>query len=522
VPTLDFKKGASMNRRTFDIIARYVSEEHGIKVKMSKECQGPRIHLDTMTIELPENIQEQNALAALSSLMHEAAHMKYSTIIPKDFSKTNVDHFIVNAIEDARIDNKNFYLLPNVWEFYEKFVKDHMMTKEYKAKLKQQPMLARCMIMSILMATNFNKYAFDKEAKQFIYDKNLQVPFYGGISAIEDQRWEELRRNVDEIKSHFNMPEQPMSQQGDGDGQDKKDCSGAGQGHGKGQQGSVPPNGNGKDKDPTGGGNAGKDVKDALKDANDLLRPASCWGKGSGLKGPGGKEFNPIELQQNTRNKFVETLNIKERYTENAGTKLNVDNLVSFFTGDVEELFIEDEIEKIKRSKIVFCLDASGSMGCPLMDNKMRNETLAKTVQSLIDILNEVRETEGLNVEYDILAFESQVHHLQNENWQHDYNSMSGGTNLIGAVQKATELLSDSEIDGNKIMILVTDGEVSQWELDEVKSHIQKNDSDVKAVLIGVGAGVNYQEKVCGDNNIICLEHAEQILMEAIQQLLEV
>jgi hypothetical protein len=42
----------------------------------------------------------------------------------------------------------------------------------------------------------------------------------------------------------------------------------------------------------------------------------------------------------------------------------------------------------------------------------------------------------------------------------------------------------------------------------------------MKAMILGIGASSQFV-KMCGDNNIICLEHADQIVMECIQEMLE-
>jgi hypothetical protein len=483
----------------------------GIKISVREDVPGPRINLKTKTIELPENIKEQNALAALSTLIHEAAHMKYSTVIPDDFAKTNVDHYIVNAMEDVRIDKKNFNLLPNVYDFYLKFIKDHICTKENKELTMKQHMLTRCMVMLILQEEYFHKYCFDKDAMKFIQDNRIDEPFTEGVWHIENQDWVELRKCVDLIKSYFNIKEEEKDQQQQQQG-------------GKGGKGEGVPD----DSSPgtaeapgTGSGDDPESQEDRIKNPEDLVRPASVWEKGSGLRGPGGLSFNPIELTAITRRKFVDALNTTERYTQSDGSRLNTDDLISFFTGELEDLFIDDEIQKVKRSKIVFCLDASGSMGTKLFDNTNRKKTLGKCVKSLIDILDDVRETEGLNVDYDVIAFACYPQKLNKETWQSEYQSHSGGTDLLGAMQMAVDELSDSEIDGNKMVILVTDGEVSKSEIVEVKDLIVKNNSDIKAMLIGIGARNDYCENLCGDNNIICLEHADQIVMESIQEMMD-
>ena len=68
---------------------------------------------------------------------------------------------IVDAIEDIRIDNKAFGLLPNVYDFYKQSVKDHTCTKKNKENIDKQHLLTRCMIQAILYNTNFNQSTYN-------------------------------------------------------------------------------------------------------------------------------------------------------------------------------------------------------------------------------------------------------------------------------------------------------------------------------------------------------------------------
>jgi len=509
-----------VRKRTWDILAKFVSEEMGIKVVVNNTCPGPRIMLDTKTIELPESIKDQNALAALSTLIHEASHMKWTVELPKDLAKTNIDHYILNAMEDVRIDNKAFRILPNVQDFYLKFVKDHLCTKENKAKILKQHLLTRCMIQAILDRTGFSRYCFDDVAVKFMYDNDVWSPFQTGIWSIDNADWKEVAKAIQEVKSKFNIPKDMEQEQPQGGGKGEGDPNSKG----KGASGNQPPgsvgcggqgDGASQETPRTGESNTGQ-----IEDPQNFLNPTSVWEKGDGLKGPGGLEFNPIELAEITKQRFIETLNIKERYTQNDGSKLDTDNLLAYYTGDVDELFIEEVSHKVKKSKIVFCLDASGSMSTRLFDRTDRKETLGKCIKSLTNILDEVKETEGLNVDYDVIAFHSHPVLLDKATWEEDFMRQSGGTDIPPAIEMAIKLLQDDEIDGNRIIILVTDGDVYSGDIDEVKRLMLEN-TDIKAMLLGIGAKSKYIEKLCGDNNIICLEHADQIVMECVQEMLE-
>jgi hypothetical protein len=505
-----------LNKRTWDLMAKYVSEEHGIKVVLDDSVPGPCINMESKTIMLPEKIKDENALSALSSLIHEAAHMKYTAKVPtKEIVKTSIDMHILNVIEDIRIDNKNFYLLPNVYLFYEEFVKNHLCAKENMENIDKQSLFTRCMITLILQQTNFGHYCWDKEAMQYINDNDLSSDVRWGVNYIENSHWDEVIKVIAKIKSKFNIPagedkpnESKSNNGTNGEGGNRKggvgsgdkadDCSGTGL-----------PDGTVGDSKGTG--------KGEISNPEKYLRPASVWSKGKGLEGPGGKEFSKVELQEMTKSKFRDVMNIKEKRSVEDGCQLDTGNLIAFFTGDIHELFHEIREEKVKRSKIVFCLDASGSMSAKLIDKKTRRVTLARCVESLIEIIVEVCEVEGLNVDYDVIGFSSRSAVLNKETWRAEYMRMNGGTNLSGAIQSAVDLLNKDEIDGNKIIVGITDGEVSLFGLDRVKEILQEN-NEIKAMLLGIGAD---QQKEMFVHNILCGDNADEIIMESIQTMLE-
>jgi hypothetical protein len=466
-----------MNKRTWEVIAKYISEEMGLKIVISAECSGPKVDLSTNTIHVPERIKEENALAALTSFIHEAGHIKFSKNIPHDMSDDSTDHYILNGFEDARIDRKCFNILPNIREFYDIFYKDHFDRKEHQEEILKQPMLVRCVLALILNMEWFDKYVADIEAVKFIQEKGLQGIFNQGISAIDREDWPDLKTRIKEFRSFFDDPNATP--------EEKQKMLGAdGQGQG---------------------------------DSDKLLHPASVWDKGPGLPGPAGEEFTPKELTEITKQLFKNALDIKEKTKDSEANNLNTDNLMSFFTGETEELFESEDTEKVKKSKIVFCLDGSGSMKNVLLGNKRRQSVLAKSVSALIDVLEEIKQNE-LDVDYEIIGFDCYPRLLNKETWLQDYKRIHGGTDLIAPVRMAIDLLSQAEIDGNKIIILVTDGEVSQAEIDEVERTISQNNGEIKAMLLGIGAKPT---QTFLSDNILVAETADQIIMEAIQKILE-
>ncbi|MDP2941939.1 MAG: VWA domain-containing protein, partial [Candidatus Omnitrophota bacterium] len=235
--------------------------------------------------------------------------------------------------------------------------------------------------------------------------------------------------------------------------------------------------------------------------------------------------LGPLALKEMTKNKFVDLLDKKERrsVSEDQG-KLNTDTLPSFLTGDIDDLFKESVIVRRKKSKILLVLDRSSSMRDKLIDGIPKCYLVVKAAKSIVDILKEVQEIEGINVDYEVAAFAAEYRLLAKETWEREYFTvnMPDGTHLSGAFSKAQDqILNDPEIDGNRLIILITDGMVAESQIESIKLDILKHNQDVRCLIIGVGASIEILKLIGENRNIIAEEIADVVLMEAIQDMLE-
>ena len=161
---------------------------------------------------------------------------------------------------------------------------------------------------------------------------------------------------------------------------------------------------------------------------------------------------------------------------------INTDNLSSYFTGDINELFTEEKILKPYKSKVNIVLDSSGSMRSSLYDNKTRYVVVAKTAQSIVNILKRINENEGLNIEWEVNAFSVHYQKLNKDNWQREYaNSIGNGTRFYDSfVEAQKDMLSNPDIVGKKIIIFITDGRVDQGQIENIRKHILKYNEDIR------------------------------------------
>lgn len=469
-----------MQRRTFEILAKWLANEQGVKVQY-EDIPGPMVDMNTKTIKLPFNIKEANVFSALAQLMHEAAHVCWSTAIPKDVAPGAVSHEILNVIEDVRIDLKNFGKLPNIKEFYRRMVHDHVYPR--KNEIAKENLMTRVLINAILHLEGFSTIQ-DQEALEFAQKHNINGIITDAISYLDTGYYDLAKVKVRELMDIFGAQDPPQEQ-----------VRSAG----------------------TSVGNDSGDVN-----VSKYLHPADVWSKGR-LEGASMETIGTAALREITKQNLKELLNIKETCVVHDGRRLDTDNLIDFFTGQIERLFKDDEIIKRKRSKIIFLLDASGSMRGRLLDKQSRRTVVTKCVKAMCEILDEVQLTEGLDVQYKVHAFNDCFIPLEQANWEKEYFNHSGGTCLLDAFRKTQEMiLADTEIDGNKLIIILTDGDVDNGQIEEVRNEILKYNQDVRCMFMGVGADINgaYKEKLIGDNNILAEDCADQVIMDVVEQML--
>jgi uncharacterized protein with von Willebrand factor type A (vWA) domain len=131
---------------------------------------------------------------------------------------------------------------------------------------------------------------------------------------------------------------------------------------------------------------------------------------------------------------------------------------------------------------------------------------------------------EGINVDYEVKRFDSDIYSMPKETWQQEYvRKVGGGTNIVHAFERAQEeLLKDYTIEGKRLIVFITDGEVSNEQLEMMKKSMLRHGSDVRAMVLGVGAEINggFVRNVSG-HNIMTKDLADVVLMEAIKEMLE-
>lgn len=476
--------------RTFEIFTKYISKNSGVKIRLEPGAC-PCADIKNDEIVLPLNVKDENIFPALAEATHEACHIRYSkNAIDGMCEDDELEHTILNAIEDIRIDRKAFGILPNINSFYEesfKLIVDKRPNEEERKKL---PFEIRVLCDEIARREGFHfAVTGDKDVQEFINAYDIDTKMYEAENAIEYGEKKKAVKIIKEIAECFDKDRKKKNKEKEAQARPGK-------------------------------GTLDKAMKTLGKD------PDKMWSDLGTSEGSGLSSVGNAALEESTKNAFEELLKTKEEkeiYCDEG--KLNTDSLTSFHTGDIDELFRDEIIIRPKKSKILIVLDSSGSMGTSLLDGNSCIKVVANTAKSICDILDEVNVKEGLCIDYEVARFDTEFHLLDQDNWQKEYTQCyKGGTSVRTAFNKAQErILEDKETEGTKIIVFITDGEVSEDEINVVHESIMSMNEDVRLMILGVGANSTgwFCKKIIGSNNILELDSANCVLMDVIMDAIE-
>lgn len=216
-------------------------------------------------------------------------------------------------------------------------------------------------------------------------------------------------------------------------------------------------------------------------------------------------------LDEDLREFFIEKR--EERINDEEGNRLDSRRLHKLFTND-NNVFTEQQ-EKEFRTKVLFLVDRSGSMGS-------RENIIKQAFFTLLTALYRIVDEDNLPIDIAVVAFNEKVQILKAFESQKtpqqivDSYHICGGTILLEAYNKARDMLESSGEDCEKVLICMTDGEVNDYEIDEINNLA----TDMKSLFIGIN--LNIYSKKCkalfGKYNITDIKEVLHILTTAIKE----
>ena len=102
----------------FEAITKFFLGVEGLKVYLRPGVP-PYANHATREIWLPSEILEDPAAVAIA--IHEVGHIKFTTFDPRDIVADEKEGFILNCMEDARINMKLLEIIPEIRVFIEMY-----------------------------------------------------------------------------------------------------------------------------------------------------------------------------------------------------------------------------------------------------------------------------------------------------------------------------------------------------------------------------------------------------------------
>lgn len=488
----------SRHQQTLEIIAKYIAEQNNIKIHLAPDIT-PTANPPTREIWLPSNVVEEHVFPTLALAIHEATHIKLTKMNAEEIVANDKEFMILNAMEDARIDYEAFRILPNVKDFYRELLKFCDLT------CSNASVEARAVANCMKKWEGMNEF-LDKDPQVTALQAKIEGWFCDGVLGLESNKPVLVKDAVQKISKVFGWDEPaPPKPTPDPSGQDKEK----------------------KDPEdlkesPSSKPEKSKEAEEFQRSLNGLLYNRDA------IKTEKIPQDNvtvdSLTITEATRQRFEELLRVKENHLRPIESgNLNLENLTAFFTEDAEELFTENRVRRSTKSKILLLLDCSGSMGTKLYDNKKRCDVVASAAKSIIESIERVNESEGVCVDWDVMLFDDEVWLANKATWEKLY-SPRGGTHILKAFAKAQQfLMKDIDLRGNKIMIIITDGEVDPTEVEEIRQQIIRHGSGLKLVIVGVGASPagDFAKNIIHGRNILTGDQADQVLYAAIVACME-
>lgn len=191
----------------------------------------------------------------------------------------------------------------------------------------------------------------------------------------------------------------------------------------------------------------------------------------------------PKTLEDTIREVFLRKKEDKE--IDDEGNRLNRSNLYRIAT-DNQRLF-DAPVQPWDKTKISFLIDMSGSMHGTR--EKLVNTAFAYLYNSLMEVLV----NDNLDVEIGVFSFDSEVYTLKNfdedkngEQVLEEYHPR-GGTCIKESLNTVIKKMDESGTNEKRIVILLTDAEVYEDELVQLKNGVNFEDTNV--IFIGIEVG---------------------------------
>ena len=490
-------------KQQFLAIIKWCSANTGAKVVFDIEEGCPRADVNNKVIHMPTSIPLSRAESTLGTIIHESMHIKHTPKWLGYLCRDMVDHTIFNALEDARIETIACRQLKALNYFLNRTVDEvRAMVNPKKVSLGSKVLAnIACSATGIIFEDNETSKA---ECENTKLHKSLK-DIYGRIFTVSmassfEKNVVVLYEKIDEFRKIYKLPNVDPSTL------PKKEELEAVYSEtfkeGIGQYGLEGTNGL-SSREP--GHNVDKIDLDTL---NPYL----------------------VDLNQQAKDRIKETLKKTMTTIIDEGRNLNTDNLISIFTGDIDNLFIDEKSERKMRTKVYFLMDTSGSMDSTMGSESFKSIDLAEdpsapddvsgenrqhlaiaSFKAISEVIDECRDVYGTDISYENYVFADSCAKVN----QMSKDLVGGGTNLSRAMAVVFKEIHGDDPANKRILVIMTDGDVGSTK--EIKDLINKEAQDIRVVFVGItdNPGCDLIK-----HNILHEGHSEAMIVEAMEEAL--
>jgi hypothetical protein len=515
----------------FLAVAKWACKYANVKL-LFDSTTGPHVDIRTRVIHMPSRMAIKDMPIWIGTVIHEAMHVKHTPIWLSQIPRDDADHTIINAIEDERIEGLACRQL-----------------RAFSATLNR-------MVQSISLEITDDEHTNGNMGMQvlgnFACQHSKRKPFYKCYSlecrtlpllkklkARHDhiitkvtptafkQHLTEYYAILDELKALLNLPaedKQPQQQQkkqqgapGPSDGKPKEQ-----EGEGDSEEGEALPVGKTSQKEPQKG-------KGILQTMAYRTKPSGGESQGIDMDGMAVTEHS-VPLNDSVRERIKTALKKTTQATADDGNCLDTDEIISFMTGDIDDLFYEETTEKKMRTKVYFLMDTSGSMHANDMDTFMgsnvakhdygcptRLDVAHGAFVSLRQVIDELKEEDGCDIDYEAFVFADHCAKwpkMDKENMP----PVGGGTAFYKAMEHVVGEIMKEDPSNKRILVVITDGDMSAGQTDSTETLLLSTGQDIRVVFVQIGDDNRrndfFKHKITGQEtaNIAVYEAFEEAL----------
>lgn len=468
---LDYKEKL---KKSLVSIAKWASKECGMRVRFSGNDQ--TIKIEGNSIIAPREIPLELVKYYSKEIMHMCLHKTMTPSFLQNLGKDSLEKRIIHSVEDARI-NKIVAKKMNGFPFLiaDAYQDIHFITQEESNAASCLGLISNNEMFKA-RPTSFKKFLFDFFNAKFkdtekVVDLGIKAAelFDKAITSLSKKDSEKYLKYIEYIKDLLKEEDEKKESEKEGDKTKTE-------GHG------------GKEKQKYN-----SEFTESSPSNKDPLNKDSGKGSDKSEHNINMTDYeDEISLSEETRQRVKEELKQKIKHEVEGLKELNTNNLMSFFTGEVDDLFKEDTHLKEYKTKVFFLLDASGSMDSEVESSSNMVEsgqnkqsfTLTDMIKISMDpVVNIIKEVmqESYSIDYDIYPFSSTLLPKLN-----NVSSLTngGGTDLSSSLNKLFSIIKESADYDRKLVVVCTDGEIDDADMASLSKNLKQKDDDIRITFL--------------------------------------